>query len=92
MNDPASTDTTPTEPEGPEEPGTDAPAADAPAAAIGLRDLATTPGGTGEPVIECTGVEKWFGKFQDLRGIDLVVGKQEVVVVIGRYGSGKRLE
>ncbi|MDP9022683.1 MAG: amino acid ABC transporter ATP-binding protein [Actinomycetota bacterium] len=34
-------------------------------------------------------VEKWFGDFQALKDIDLVVGRQEVVVVIGPSGSGK---
>src|SRR5690606_20581921 len=51
--------------------------------------LAGRAGGTGEPIIECEGVEKWFGRFQALRGIDLTVGRQEVVVVIGPSGSGK---
>ncbi len=51
--------------------------------------LATEAGGTGEPIIVCEGVEKWFGRFQALRGIDLSVGRQEVVVVIGPSGSGK---
>ncbi len=46
-------------------------------------------GGTGEPMITCEGVEKWFGDFAALKGIDLVVGGQEVVVVIGPSGSGK---
>ena len=46
-------------------------------------------GGTGEPMIICEGVEKWFDDFQALAGIDLVVGVQEVVVVIGPSGSGK---
>jgi general L-amino acid transport system ATP-binding protein len=46
-------------------------------------------GGTGEPMITCEGVEKWFDDFQALAGIDLVVGRQEVVVVIGPSGSGK---
>jgi len=46
-------------------------------------------GGTGEPMIIVEGVEKWFGDFAALRGIDLVVGRQEVVVVIGPSGSGK---
>jgi general L-amino acid transport system ATP-binding protein len=46
-------------------------------------------GGTGEPMIICEGVEKWFDDFQALKGIDLVVGTQEVVVVIGPSGSGK---
>jgi general L-amino acid transport system ATP-binding protein len=54
-----------------------------------LRELATAAGGTGEPVIVCEQVEKWFGRFQALRGVDLVVGRQEVVVVIGPSGSGK---
>ncbi|HLT68661.1 MAG TPA: amino acid ABC transporter ATP-binding protein [Acidimicrobiales bacterium] len=54
-----------------------------------LTTLATHAGGTGEPIIECAGVEKWFGRFQALKGIDLTVGRQEVVVVIGPSGSGK---
>ena len=41
------------------------------------------------PMIVCEGVEKWFGRFQALRGVDLEVGRQEVVVVIGPSGSGK---
>ena len=54
-----------------------------------LAALATEAGGTGEPIIVCEAVEKWFGRFQALRGIDLSVGRQEVVVVIGPSGSGK---
>ena len=50
---------------------------------------ATQARGTGEPMIELEGVEKWFGDFQALRGVDLVVGRQEVVVVAGPSGSGK---
>jgi general L-amino acid transport system ATP-binding protein len=50
---------------------------------------ATVAGGTGEPMIVCEGVEKWFDDFQALKGLDLVVGKQEVVVVAGPSGSGK---
>jgi general L-amino acid transport system ATP-binding protein len=50
---------------------------------------AVRPVGTGEPMIEVEGVEKWFGDFQALKGVDLVVGKQEVVVVLGPSGSGK---
>jgi general L-amino acid transport system ATP-binding protein len=46
-------------------------------------------GGTGEVMIELVGVEKWFGDFQALRGIDLVVGKKETVVICGPSGSGK---
>jgi general L-amino acid transport system ATP-binding protein len=54
-----------------------------------LTDTATVAGGTGQPMITCEGVEKWFGDFAALKGIDLVVGAQEVVVVIGPSGSGK---
>ncbi len=54
-----------------------------------LTDTATVAGGTGEPMITCEGVEKWFGDFAALKGVDLVVGRQEVVVVIGPSGSGK---
>jgi len=43
----------------------------------------------GGPMIECRGVEKWFGKFAALRGIDLEVGLREVVVIVGPSGSGK---
>jgi general L-amino acid transport system ATP-binding protein len=50
---------------------------------------ATTVGGTGEPIIVCERVDKLFGDFQALEGINLQVGKQEVVVVIGPSGSGK---
>jgi len=50
---------------------------------------ATRAGGTGEPMIELRGVTKRFGSFTALRDIDLTVGKQEVVVVIGPSGSGK---
>jgi general L-amino acid transport system ATP-binding protein len=51
--------------------------------------MATEALGTGEAIIQCEKVEKWFGRFQALRGIDLAVGRQEVVVVIGPSGSGK---
>ena len=54
-----------------------------------LTSAATVAGGTGEAMITCERVQKWFGDFQALRDIDLVVGRQEVVVVIGPSGSGK---
>jgi general L-amino acid transport system ATP-binding protein len=50
---------------------------------------AARPGGTGEPMIVLEGVEKWFDGFQALAGVDLVVGRQEVVVVAGPSGGGK---
>ncbi len=46
-------------------------------------------GGTGEPIIEVRSMDKFFGAFQALTNINMVVGKQEVVVVIGPSGSGK---
>jgi general L-amino acid transport system ATP-binding protein len=42
-----------------------------------------------ETMIDLREVEKWFGDFQALRGVDLSVARQEVVVVIGPSGSGK---
>jgi general L-amino acid transport system ATP-binding protein len=44
---------------------------------------------TGEPIIEMEHVDKHFGDFQALRDVNLRVGRQEVVVVIGPSGSGK---
>jgi general L-amino acid transport system ATP-binding protein len=55
----------------------------------GLTSLASRAGGTGEVMILLEGVEKWFGDFQALKGIDLVVGRQETVVICGPSGSGK---
>ncbi|MGI8518148.1 MAG: amino acid ABC transporter ATP-binding protein [Acidimicrobiia bacterium] len=42
-----------------------------------------------QPMIQLEKVDKFFGSFQALRDIDLVVGRTEVVVVIGPSGSGK---
>ena len=50
---------------------------------------ATAMAGTGEAMIELEGVSKFFGSFQALREINLKVGRQEVIVVIGPSGSGK---
>ena len=44
---------------------------------------------TDEPIIELRQVDKWFGEFHVLKGIDLTVGKGERVVVCGPSGSGK---
>ncbi|MPZ54031.1 MAG: ATP-binding cassette domain-containing protein [Acidimicrobiia bacterium] len=43
----------------------------------------------GEPVIIVENVDKYFGEFQALKDINMRVGHQEVVVVIGPSGSGK---
>ncbi len=50
---------------------------------------ATQMAGTDETMIELSGVDKFFGDFQALKNINIRVGKQEVVVVIGPSGSGK---
>ncbi len=42
-----------------------------------------------EPLVVLAGVNKHFGELHVLKDIDLVVGKGEVVVVIGPSGSGK---
>jgi general L-amino acid transport system ATP-binding protein len=43
----------------------------------------------GEPIIEVIEVDKFFGDFQALKDINMKVGMQEVIVVIGPSGSGK---
>jgi general L-amino acid transport system ATP-binding protein len=43
----------------------------------------------GDIIIQVQGVDKFFGDFQALKNINLNVGKQEVIVVMGPSGSGK---
>jgi general L-amino acid transport system ATP-binding protein len=50
---------------------------------------ATTTTGDGRVMIEIEHVDKFFGDFQALADINVRVGSQEVVVVIGPSGSGK---
>ncbi len=42
-----------------------------------------------ESIIELKGVNKWFGDFQVLKNVDLVVGSKQKIVVCGPSGSGK---
>ncbi len=42
-----------------------------------------------DDMIVCTGVDKWYGDFQALKGVTATVKEQEVVVVLGPSGSGK---
>jgi general L-amino acid transport system ATP-binding protein len=44
---------------------------------------------TGDDIIVCENVKKWFGEFQALRGISLRVRRGEVLVILGPSGSGK---
>ena len=42
-----------------------------------------------EPIIIAEAVEKWYdNRFHALRGVNLTVNKQEVVVIMGPSGSG----
>ncbi|MDW3178042.1 MAG: amino acid ABC transporter ATP-binding protein [Acidimicrobiia bacterium] len=50
---------------------------------------ATQVGGNGNVMIDVTNMDKFFGDFQALTNINMKVGEQEVVVVIGPSGSGK---
>jgi general L-amino acid transport system ATP-binding protein len=43
----------------------------------------------GDAIIVVEKVDKYFGEFRALRNINMAVGRQEVVVVIGPSGSGK---
>ena len=42
-----------------------------------------------EPVLRIRRLNKWFGEYQVLRGVDLEVYRGQVLVVIGPSGSGK---
>jgi polar amino acid transport system ATP-binding protein len=42
-----------------------------------------------EPMLKLQGVRKSFGKLEVLKGVDLDVGKGEVVCILGPSGSGK---
>jgi len=41
------------------------------------------------PIIICRDVQKWYGSFHALRGVNMEVQKGEVVVIFGPSGSGK---
>ncbi len=47
------------------------------------------PKNSGEPIIYCKDVNKWFGNFHVLKDVNLDVAPQEVLVIIGPSGSGK---
>ena len=43
----------------------------------------------GEPIVEITEMQKWFGDFHVLRNINLTVLKGERIIICGPSGSGK---
>src|SRR5262249_42631882 len=45
--------------------------------------------GARRPIIQVSGLHKWFGSLHVLRGIDMEVGWGEKVCIIGPSGSGK---
>src|SRR5476651_2508970 len=42
-----------------------------------------------DPIVNITGLNKWFGDFHVLRDIDLSVARGERIVICGPSGSGK---
>jgi general L-amino acid transport system ATP-binding protein len=42
-----------------------------------------------QPIIIAESVQKWYGEYHALRGVDLTVNRGEVVVLMGPSGSGK---
>ena len=42
-----------------------------------------------EPIIQMTGVSKWYGKFKALSDIDFMVNEGDKIVICGPSGSGK---
>jgi len=47
------------------------------------------PSHVGEVIVQARGIEKYFGENHVLRGVDLDVRQREVVMLVGRSGSGK---
>ncbi len=44
---------------------------------------------TGDNVIVCNEVQKWYGNYHALRGVSMSVRSGEVIVILGPSGSGK---
>ena len=55
-----------------------------------MAEADAAPGGAEDPIIEITGLNKWFGQFHVLRDIDLMVERRERIVICGRRGRASR--
>ncbi|GAA4251388.1 ATP-binding cassette domain-containing protein [Azospirillum formosense] len=44
---------------------------------------------TAEPLLSTRGLQAWYGRAHILTGVDLTVGRGEVVALMGRNGAGK---
>ena len=44
---------------------------------------------TATPILQVQGLDAWYGKSQVLRGVDLHVGRGEIVAILGRNGAGR---
>jgi len=53
------------------------------------QDARATPAGNADVAVRMEGVDKWYGSFQALNGIDLTVASGERIVICGPSGSGK---
>src|SRR5581483_9113588 len=45
--------------------------------------------GVGNPVIRISGLHKWFGDLHAVRGVDLEVEPEQLLVLLGQNGAGK---
>jgi polar amino acid transport system ATP-binding protein len=54
-----------------------------------LDAIGGVPKPAGDVVVQATDVHKWFGRLHVLRGVEMTIKRQEVVVIIGPSGSGK---